>query len=273
MLTSSKLSRHYALLMVACISPLLVLVADIGLYQSYAQQQSFFPYAVILIGLLVCVFALHRVLLREIVDPAISLVDHVRSGAAGKPSDDRGAAIKSSALWRPWIDMASSIFAENRTALRELADSEQRYRNVVEAQTEYIIRVAPDGRMSFANDAYCRLVGKTREELLNPDWHYFNSFSADFGSFDEIIGRVTPERPVCEVEEAGALSDGRELHIHWTDRGIFDESGKLIEIQSIGRDVAEQKLARQALEASEQRYRSVVELQTEFVVRMSPEGH
>ena len=44
--------------------------------------------------------------------------------------------------------MASSIFAENRTALRELADSEQRYRNVVEAQTEYIIRVAPDGRMS-----------------------------------------------------------------------------------------------------------------------------
>ncbi|SJM35308.1 hybrid sensor histidine kinase/response regulator [Mesorhizobium delmotii] len=267
--TSSKLSRHYALLMAACVLPLLVLVAGIGFYQSYALQQSFFPYALILVGSLVCVFALHGVLLREIVVPATSLVDHIRSGAAGEP----GATVKTSALWQPWIDMVSSIFAENRTALRELADSEQRYRNVVEAQTEYIIRVAPDGRMSFANDAYCRLVGKTREELLSPDWHYFNSFSADFGSFDEIIGRVTPERPVCEVDEAGALSDGREVHIHWTDRGIFDESGKLIEIQSIGRDVAEQKLARQALEASEQRYRSVVELQTEFVVRMSPEGH
>ncbi|MET3582335.1 PAS domain S-box-containing protein [Mesorhizobium robiniae] len=271
--TSSKLSSHYASLMAACVLPLLVLVAGIGLYQSYALQQSLLPYALILVGLLVSVFALHRVLLREIVGPAISLVDHVRSGAAGETTDNPGTAIKTSALWQPWIDMASSIFAENRRALRELADSEQRYRNVVEAQTEYIIRVAPDGRMSFANDAYCRLVGKTREELLSPDWHYFNSFSADFGSFDEIIGRVTPERPVCEVEEAGALSDGREVHIHWTDRGIFDNSGKLIEIQSIGRDIAEQKLARQALEASEQRYRSVVELQTEFVVRMSPEGH
>ncbi|RWM22898.1 MAG: PAS domain S-box protein [Mesorhizobium sp.] len=272
MTTSSKLSRHYASLMAACVLPLLVLVAGIGLYQSYALQQSFFPYALILVGLLGSVFALHRVLLREVVGPAISLVDHVRSGAAGETTD-RSGAIKTSALWQPWIDMASSIFAENRTALRELADSEQRYRNVVEAQTEYIIRVAPDGRMSFANDAYCRLVGKTREELLSPDWHYFNSFSAAFGSFDEIIGRVTPERPVCEVEETGALSDGREIHIHWTDRGIFDDSGKLIEIQSIGRDIAEQKLARQALEASEQRYRSVVELQTEFVVRMSPDGH
>ncbi|RUU29495.1 PAS domain-containing sensor histidine kinase [Mesorhizobium sp. M6A.T.Ce.TU.016.01.1.1] len=271
--TSSKLSRHFASLMAACVLPLVALVAGIGLYQSYALQQSLLPYALILLGLLASVFALHRVLLREIVGPAISLVDHVRSGAAGETTDKPGAAIKTSALWQPWIDMASSIFAENRRALRELADSEQRYRNVVEAQTEYIIRVAPDGRMSFANDAYCRLVGKTREELLSPDWHYFNSFSADFGSFDEIIGRVTPERPVCEVEETGALSDGRQVHIHWTDRGIFDASGKLIEIQSIGRDVAEQKLARQALEASEQRYRSVVELQTEFVVRMSPEGH
>ncbi|RUV67630.1 PAS domain S-box protein, partial [Mesorhizobium sp. M5C.F.Cr.IN.023.01.1.1] len=244
--TSSKLSRHYALLMAACVLPLLVLVAGIGFYQSYALQQSFFPYALILAGVLVSVFALHGVLLRELVGPAISLVDHVRSGAAGETTGAPQAAIKSSALWQPWIDMASSIFAENRAALRELADSEQRYRNVVEAQTEYIIRFAPDGRMSFVNDAYCRLVGKTRAELLSPDWHYFNSFSPDFGSFDEVIGQMTPERPVCEAEKVGALTDGRELHHHWTDHGIFDDSGKLVEIQSVGRDIAEQKLARQA---------------------------
>jgi PAS domain S-box-containing protein len=44
--------------------------------------------------------------------------------------------------------------------------SVQRYRNVVETQTELICRVLPDTTLTFVNDAYCRYFGKTREELI-----------------------------------------------------------------------------------------------------------
>ena len=37
----------------------------------------------------------------------------------------------------------------------------------------------------------------------------------------------------------------------WSDRAIFDENGTVTEYQSVGRDVTEQKLAEEALRASE----------------------
>jgi PAS domain S-box-containing protein len=55
---------------------------------------------------------------------------------------------------------------ERRRAEESLRASEARYRSVVESQTELICRYLPDTSLTFVNDAYCRLFGKTREELL-----------------------------------------------------------------------------------------------------------
>ena len=163
---------------------------------------------------------------------------------------------------------------EEKQIAEALAASEERYRNVVEAQTEYVVRFNARGRMSFANDAYCRLVGKTKEELLGPDWHYMDAYDPDHrAGFEEIIGRVSPANPVRHTDATGRLRDGRIVHIGWTDRGMFDADGRLLEILAVGRDVTDQKRALEALEASEQRYRSVVETQTEFVIRQKPDGH
>ena len=47
-----------------------------------------------------------------------------------------------------------------------LKQSEQRYRNIVEDQTEFISRFLPDGTHVFVNEAYCRYFNKTRDELI-----------------------------------------------------------------------------------------------------------
>ena len=47
-----------------------------------------------------------------------------------------------------------------------LEESEQRYRNIVEDQTEFISRFLPDGTHVFVNEAYCRCFNKTRNELI-----------------------------------------------------------------------------------------------------------
>ena len=44
-----------------------------------------------------------------------------------------------------------------------------------------------------------------------------------------------------------------------TERAIFDEAGRMVEYQSVGRDVTEQRRAAERLEASERRVRGVVE--------------
>ena len=52
---------------------------------------------------------------------------------------------------------------ENQQAL---VQSEERYRNVVEDQTEFICRFTPDGRLTFVNGAYCRYFGLDAKTCL-----------------------------------------------------------------------------------------------------------
>src|SRR5262245_34890963 len=47
-----------------------------------------------------------------------------------------------------------------------LREGEERYRSVVESQTELICRYLPDTTLTFVNDSYCRYFGKTQEELI-----------------------------------------------------------------------------------------------------------
>ena len=49
---------------------------------------------------------------------------------------------------------------EQEKAEAAIRASEARYRAVVDTQTEFIARIAPDGRLSFVNDAYCRYYGQ-----------------------------------------------------------------------------------------------------------------
>ena len=45
---------------------------------------------------------------------------------------------------------------DRRLAQERIRESEQRYRNIVEDQTEFICRFRPDGTHVFVNEAYCR---------------------------------------------------------------------------------------------------------------------
>ena len=47
-----------------------------------------------------------------------------------------------------------------------LRQSEERYRAVVDSQTELVCRFTPDLTLTFVNEAYCRFLGKRRDEVL-----------------------------------------------------------------------------------------------------------
>src|SRR5262245_28898579 len=56
--------------------------------------------------------------------------------------------------------------ARRRRAEKGLRESEERYRDVVETQSELICRYLPDTTLTFVNDAYCRFFGRRRDELV-----------------------------------------------------------------------------------------------------------
>ncbi|MGE3294442.1 MAG: PAS domain S-box protein, partial [Geminicoccaceae bacterium] len=162
---------------------------------------------------------------------------------------------------------------EQEKAEAAVRASEARYRAVVDTQREFIARITPDGRLTFVNDAYCRYYGRTREELLG---RRFNDFTATLPADrtrDEVhLASLTPDSPSRAIELRRVLPDGRLRWVQWVDTALFDEEGRLVEIQAVGRDITEQRESEQALLKSEASYRALVETQTEFILRQRPDG-
>lgn len=143
-------------------------------------------------------------------------------------------------------DQLTAEIAERRRAEEALRVSEERYRRVVEDQTEFVVRWKPDGTLTFVNDSYCRYFGKTRAELVG---HSFIPLVAgpDRERVERSITSFTPREPVQSDEHRVILPDGRTGWNEWTNRAIFDDQGRLVEFQSVGRDSTERKRLQERL--------------------------
>jgi PAS domain S-box-containing protein len=147
---------------------------------------------------------------------------------------------------------------ERRKAEEALRRSEARYRAIVEDQTELVCRFLPDGTLTFVNDAYCRYFGKSREDLLGSRFTPLIP-QEDRPLIEAYMRTLGPANPVASLEHRAIDASGQVRWQRWTDRAIFAREGSIVEYQSVGRDITDQKQAGDALRASEQRFRMLVE--------------
>jgi len=117
-----------------------------------------------------------------------------------------------------------------------LLESERRYREIVDGQTDLICRWrAPDTTMTFVNEAYCRYFGRTREELIGTRFLELipegPARDAARGHVASLLDNPRVERNEHEVVQA----DGTIGWLQWIDHAIRGRDGRVIEFQAIGR--------------------------------------
>jgi PAS domain S-box-containing protein len=154
---------------------------------------------------------------------------------------------------------------ERRRTEEALRHGEARYRAVVESQTEYVVRFRPGGLLTFVNGAVCRLAGRTSEELIGTS---FLRYLPPQEGTDLIrrLGALTPASPVLADEQAVVDAAGRRRRIQWVNRALFDEAGRIVEYQAVGRDVTEQRETEEALRRSEEQYRALFDQSVDGVL-------
>ena len=132
-----------------------------------------------------------------------------------------------------------------------LHESDARYRAVVEGQSELVCRFRLDGKILFANSAYARSVGNSREALEGSDfWSLIPA--GDHPAVKAMLDDLTPDSPECRIENR-FVTQGGERWMLWTNRGLkFDSDGRLLEAQSAGIDITDRKNAETALRQSEE---------------------
>jgi PAS domain S-box-containing protein len=144
--------------------------------------------------------------------------------------------------------------SQHRKAEKDLLETKKRYEAVVEDQAELVCRYLPDGTLIFANQAYCRYHGKKKSELLGRS--IFPNIRHDYREkLRAFIRTTSPDHPSSTEVQCITRNDGEDRWVEWHRRAFFDDSGKLREIQSVGRDITELKIAEDALKYSEKTLR------------------
>ncbi len=124
----------------------------------------------------------------------------------------------------------------------ELRNSEERYREIVESQSEFVDRFLPGGILTFVNSAVTRWVGISAGELIGTSFYPY-IHKDDIGEVAGKIEALTPEVSQCTFEYRNAAPDG-SLHWHQcTVHALTDERGQIIEYQGVGLDITEKKEA------------------------------
>ncbi len=159
-------------------------------------------------------------------------------------------------LLKTVADMIGS-YLERRETIQQIKESENRYRAVVEDQTELIIRFKDNGDITFVNEAYCRYFNTSKEKIIGNN-HKQLSHRKYYDKFLENIQSLNPMSPSITDEYEVTTSKGKRI-LRMTDRAIYDDNSNIIEYQSVGKDITEQKKAEQFLKESESKYRTLFE--------------
>ena len=145
-----------------------------------------------------------------------------------------------------------TVIIEDVTAEREyerqIAENEARYRAVVEDQTEIITRFTPDETITFANEACRRYFGFPGDDQVGGPAPVSLFQPGDLAVIRAANAGLTPENPIVHHTFSATLPGGERRWLDWTNRGLFDPAGTLVEVQAVGRDVtAEHERQRELL--------------------------
>lgn len=128
-----------------------------------------------------------------------------------------------------------------------------------------------NGRISYANDAFCALNGYTAEELIGKDHCIVNSGVHPIEFWKEMY-RTIAEKGVWRGLVCNRAKDGRLYWTFTTNVAFRDERGAITRYASIRTDVTEQILAQRAREESERFARATVEALASHIAILDERG-
>jgi PAS domain S-box-containing protein len=153
---------------------------------------------------------------------------------------------------------------EHRLVTQSLRRSEERYRAVVESQTELVCRVLPDCRLSFVNGTCCTYFGRESSELIGHSLFEFIP-AEDARAMRPYFLSTAGHNLSANHTHRVIKPDGEIGWLQWAFQVVLDKRNEVTEFQGVGRDITAQKRAEDALEESERRFRTLVETATDVI--------
>ncbi len=121
-----------------------------------------------------------------------------------------------------------------------LQESENRYRSLLENQTDLVCRFNPDGKFTFVNQKYCDFFNKSNEELVGKIWQPL-PVDDDLKMIEDKLSKLSPSNDTVVIENRVRSGEGKIYWMQFVNKAFYDNAGEMLEIQSVGRNITDRK--------------------------------
>jgi PAS domain S-box-containing protein len=161
--------------------------------------------------------------------------------------------------------------AQRETTEAALLDAEAMYRSFAEGLPIHLIFKDAAGKFRFANELFCRELGKPLRDIVGKtDIDFFSENLARQYQFDD--RRVIQSRQVMQKVEEHRLPNGETRYVEVIKAPVYNAAGGVTGIQIAFWDVTARKRAEKELQDSEARHRSILQASLDCIVTIDQTG-
>jgi len=164
-----------------------------------------------------------------------------------------------------YYDGTVEDITERKLSEQKLKESEELFRNLIENITDVFYISDENGRMKYCSPNFFKFTGFSPEDIMG---HIYIRVVA-------LVDRRKVVEHYTSETFNGVLDTNMELRIQRKDGTLFwaeqntrivrDEEGKVVEYRNVARDISERKKAEKELLKSEERYRLISNLSSDYI--------
>lgn len=140
------------------------------------------------------------------------------------------------------------------------------YKDLLDSQEELVCRWKPDATLTFVNQSYSRFAGIALAQLIGEKWS--NLVSGEVLRGMQKIQRQLVRNPKKIRSEHRQLSSRGKWHwFEWVHTPLTNAQGKLMEVQSVGRDITQNILRLEKIEKTYfEEYRAIFNSSNDAII-------
>jgi PAS domain S-box-containing protein len=158
---------------------------------------------------------------------------------------------------------------ERRRAEQVLRDSQALYSSLVENLPVHVLRKDLEGRFTFANTSFCRLVGRSLDDILGKT--DFDLFPAELAEKYRHDDRMVAESGRLFQDVEANQGEGGMRYVEVMKSPVHDASRRVVGTQAVFWDVTQRWLAEKERERAKQAAEAANRAKSAFLANMSHE--
>jgi PAS domain S-box-containing protein len=160
---------------------------------------------------------------------------------------------------------------ERDKLINRLSSSEEKYRQLIENQSDLVLKIDKSGRFQFASPSFCKMLGKQESELLGEKLLPYVHGEDKGPTVEELKNVFSPPHGARIYNRLDTIDGYRWFS--WQTTALMDDKGEVIGITAVGRDVTDKKKTEKALKKSEMLFKLITDNTSAFVSILDPDGN